>query len=311
MANLSTLQKWLIGIRPFSLPASTMPVIFGGVLAAGFSTAPFHWLHFGAALFGIMLLHSAANMLNDVFDYRYGVDKTPTPVSGAVVRGLLSPATGLRAALILLASGSAIGIWLAWHIGPGVFYLGLIGVSTAIFYTWKPVALKYHALGEPAVFITFGILGVLGAWYVQTGRFDWLPVIWSIPMSLLIVAILHANNWVDLKSDQAAGIKTIAGLIGGQRSKRYYATLIFSPFLLIIFFILLPRTISIPMQPMPYWFLLTLLAFPKTWGLWQVAGRWPESAETPVFQALDGATAQLNLVFGLLSIIAVLLHGLS
>ena len=311
MENLSTLQKWRIAIRPFSLPASTMPVIFGNVLAVGFSAAPFHWLHFMAALLGIMLLHSAANMLNDVFDFRYGVDKTPTPVSGAVVRRLLSPATVLRAALILLAAGSAIGLWLAWSIGPGIFYLGVIGVVAAIFYTWKPIALKYHALGELAVFITFGILGVLGAWYVQMGRFDWLPVIWSIPISLHIVAILHANNWVDLKPDQSAGIRTIAGRIGGQRSKRYYAALIFSPFLLVIFFILLPRLMSIPIRPMPYCFLLTLLAFPKTWNLWQVARRWPESAETPVFQALDGATAQLNLFFGLSSIIAVLLHKLS
>ncbi|MCK5738825.1 prenyltransferase [bacterium] len=311
MKNLSTLQKWRIAIRPFSLPASTMPVIFGNVLAAGFSSAPFHWLYFGAALLGIMLLHSAANMLNDVFDYRYGVDQIPTPVSGAVVRGLLSPATALRAALILLAGGSAIGIWLAWRIGPGILYLGVIGVSTAVLYTWKPVALKYHSLGEPAVFITFGILGALGAWYVQTGQFDWLPVIWSIPISLHIVAILHANNWVDLKPDQSAGISTIAGLIGGRNSKYYYGFLIFTPFVLTVFIILLPRLIFIPMRPMPYGFLLTLLALPKAWGLWQLARRWPESTDTPVFQALDGATAQLNLFFGLLSIIAVLLHRLS
>ena len=85
---------------------------------------------------------------------------------------------------------------------------------------------------------------------------------------------------------------------------------LFRSILLIFLLILLPRLAVTSIPPMPGWFLLTLLAFPKTWRLWQLARRWPESAKTVSFQTLDGATAQLNLIFGLLSIIAILLHGL-
>ena len=120
MTEYTLLQKWRIAIRPFALPASIMPVIFGSVLAGVFSPAPFHWGNFLATLVGIMLLHSGANLLNDLFDFRYGVDRSPTPVSGAVVRGLLPPQTILIAALILLALGSGIGLWLAWKIGTGI-----------------------------------------------------------------------------------------------------------------------------------------------------------------------------------------------
>ena len=113
------LKKWIIAARPWSLPASTMPVIFGTSLAvviAGARLRPFRFL---LALAGMVILHSAANMLSDVFDYKRGLDKDVTPVSGAIVRGWLSAQSVAVGAAVLFVLGTAIGLVLAWLTGPG------------------------------------------------------------------------------------------------------------------------------------------------------------------------------------------------
>ena len=81
---------WWVAIRPFALPASTMPVIFGTVLAVTVGEARFDLFNFVFALFGMAALHTGANLLNDVFDYKKGLDARVNPVSGAIVRGWIS-----------------------------------------------------------------------------------------------------------------------------------------------------------------------------------------------------------------------------
>ena len=88
--EISTFKKWWISARPFSFPASTMPVIFGTVLAFAYSDYPFHVGYFLLAFFGMVILHAAANILNDYYDFNKGLDKVANPVSGGVVRGIIS-----------------------------------------------------------------------------------------------------------------------------------------------------------------------------------------------------------------------------
>ena len=86
----STLKKWIVAARPWSFPASTMPVIFGTSLAFVVGGVRLDVLRFLLALLAMVVLHSAANMLSDVFDFKRGLDTQVTPVSGAIVRGWLS-----------------------------------------------------------------------------------------------------------------------------------------------------------------------------------------------------------------------------
>ncbi len=88
------LKKWMVATRPFALPASTMSVIFGTVLAITIGNAPFNLLHFIAAFIGMAFLHTGSNLLNDVFDFKKGIDRNVNPVSGAVVRDWITPAQG-------------------------------------------------------------------------------------------------------------------------------------------------------------------------------------------------------------------------
>lgn len=300
----STFKKWLIAARPWALPASTMPVLFGTSLAVVIGKAAFLPLRFLLALLGMMVLHSAANMLSDVFDFRRGLDKVVTPVSGAIVRGWLDTRAVTIGAVVLFIAGASFGLWLVFLTGPILLIIGGFGILIGIFYA----GLKYHALGDFAVFLNFGILGSLGAWAVQTGTFSWLPVFWTIPMATLVSAILHANNWRDMESDREKKVFTLANIFGDSGSLSYYLFLLLFPFFFILVLIFLPRLFLSGLTAMPLSFLILVLALPKTLQLWQRA-RLRKQPKNPLdFIILDGATAQYNLLFGLLCTVAVWLH---
>lgn len=299
--SASIVKKWVVAGRPWALPASSMPVIFGTSLAVVIGGASLSAVRFILTLMGMIILHTAANMLSDVFDYRRGLDRDITPVSGAIVRGWLTPRQVAAGAGVLFLLGSAIGLYLVFIIGPVLLIIGAVGVAIGVFYT----GLKYHALGDLAVFLNFGILGSLGAWVVQTQSFSWLPVIWTVPMAMLVSAILHANNWRDSVTDRERRVTTVASLLGDRGSLYYYGFLIFGPFFIDLALISIPRLVSVSSEAMPAAFFLVLIALPKALSLWGRARRRHAPRKPMDFVILDGATANYNLVFGLLSTAAV------
>ena len=305
----SRVKVWVVAARVFALPASTMSVAFGTVVAVTIGGADFHLGLFLASLFGMALLHTGANLLNDVYDYKKGLDRQVYPVSGAVVREWITPRDALLAAALALALGSALGLYVVSRVGLPILCIGVVGVVTAIVYTWGPWPLKYHALGDLAVFLDFGVLGALGAWTAQTGQLSWVPAVWAIPMSLLVVAILHSNNWRDIRSDSGSGVRTVAGSLGDAGSQVYYKALLFGPFVLIALLVLAGRVVNLS-PAMPATFLITLLAMPVAIRLARTGSHRHDPQGGQAFAAMDGATAQLNLLFGLLCIAALGLHVL-
>ena len=302
----SPLKVWLIAIRPFALPASTMPVIFGSVAAVVLGNAELHIFHFILSLIAMVLLHSGANMLSDVTDFKKGLDTEPTPVSGAVVRGLLSQAAVLRGGILFLVIGSLIGIYLVTQVGLPLLIIGILGLIIGIFYTIPPLELKYRALGDWAVFLDFGILGATGAWIVQTRSFSWLPVLWAIPIGLLVIAILHANNWRDTASDTQVGVRTIASILGDKGSLVYYGFLLTLSYVLVTLCVFGPRHGTGSLSPLPYTALAVFLSVPNALTLWRRALSRHAPRSPLDFIALDGATAQHNLLFGVLYIAGIL-----
>ena len=125
------------------------------------------------------------------------------------------------------------GAYLVWKGGRVALILGACGMLAAYLYTGRPFHLKYRALGDPLIFLSFGVLPTLGAAYMQIGRFPAEAFITSIPAGLLIVAILHGNNVRDMATDGASGIRTIAHLLGLRGSRIYYTLLIAVPTLMI------------------------------------------------------------------------------
>ncbi|MGB8951209.1 MAG: prenyltransferase [Candidatus Aminicenantales bacterium] len=302
--QVSAVKKWIVAARPWALPASTMPVIFGTSLAVVIGKASLDGVRFLLAFLAMVILHTAANMRSDVFDFKRGLDRDVTPVSGAIVRGWLSPKAVAAGASVLFVVGTAIGLILVWMTGPALLVVGVIGMAIGVFYP----TLKYHALGDLAVFLNFGILGSLGAWIVQAGRFSWIPVIWTIPMAMLVSAILHANNWRDSVSDAERKITTMALLLKDRGALFYYGFLIFGPFGLVFALALIPRLVSDSLKSMPLTFVIVLLALPQAIKLWRRAVRRHAPRHPLDFVVLDGATSQFNLVFGLLCTAALWLR---
>ncbi|MBW1889391.1 MAG: 1,4-dihydroxy-2-naphthoate octaprenyltransferase [Deltaproteobacteria bacterium] len=305
----SFFQKWQVATRPFALPASTMSVVFGTVLAVTIGGADFDAGLFLAAFFGMAFLHTGSNLLNDVFDFKKGLDKQVNPVSGAVVRGWITPGEALKGSTLFLAAGTLIGLYLVSRIGAPVFWIGLVGVLIGILYTWGPLPLKFNALGDLAVFLNFGLLGSLGAWTVQTGSLAWTPAIWAVPMSLLVVGILHANNWRDIKPDKSGGIQTVASVLGDGRSEAYYRFLLLFPFAFILLVIMLSWADGLRPR-MPLTFLITFIVIPKALTLIKKGKKRFTPDQPQDFIALDGETAQLNLLFGILCTAALGLDAL-
>ncbi|MEN6310314.1 MAG: prenyltransferase [Acidobacteriota bacterium] len=304
-AALPAWKRWLIAARPWSFPASTMPVAFGTALAVVCGGARFSLLRFLWAITTMVVLHGAANMISDVHDFRRGLDKDVTPVSGAVVRGILTERQVFAGGAALFALGAASGALIALTAGPALFVIGGIGIAVGVLYA----SLKPRGLGDLAVFLNFGLLGAAGAWMVQTRTFSWLPVVWTIPMAMLVIAILHANNWRDASPDRELKVTTVAGLLGDRGSLIYYGFLLFGPFVLDAALMTIPRLTHGRLRPMPGTFLLVLLALPAAARLWGRALRRAAPRRPMDFVILDGATASYNLVFGLLSTAAVLLEA--
>ena len=294
--KMSSFKKWLIAGRPWALPASAIPVLFGSSLAA---TVGWVKLEVGLLLLTLLamaLLHTAANMFSDVVDWKRGLDRVATPSSGAIVRGLLSEQQVLTGSFMLFVAGVVLGLVLVYLRGILILYIGIIGIILGAAYPW----LKAVALGDLVVFINFGLLGSLGAWVVQTGQFSWLPVLWAVPQGMLVVAILQANNWRDMRSDRERNVITFAALCGDRSSKFYYGILIFGSLGLMMGFVLVPRIFKLDFPALPLTVLLVVMALPAALKLWSRARKYHPPEANLEFLALDGATANYNLIFGLL-----------
>src|SRR5690606_6462263 len=137
-----------------------------------------------------------------------------------------SPADVLRGAIITVAAGVAIGLFLLAYSGPALFWIGLGGVLVVILYTAGPFPLAYNGLGELAVFIFMGPVMVLGAYYVMARAVDWTPVLAALPISFTVAAILHANNIRDIDADRAVNKRTLAVRFGLAFARIEYTVLV-------------------------------------------------------------------------------------
>ncbi|MEE8440280.1 MAG: 1,4-dihydroxy-2-naphthoate octaprenyltransferase [Spirochaetia bacterium] len=225
------IENWIIALRAPFLTASLVPVLLGTAVA--WTTAgPLSWGIFLLTLFAALLLHAGANLMNDYFDHKSGNDEANRefvrPFSGGsrvIQMGLLTPLEVLSGSLLFLAISTAIGIYLAVTKGPLIFGLGAVGLVSAVFYTAGPFNWSKRGVGEIVIGVNFGILMSVGAYYVQTQRFDWLPVIASIPLSLLIAAVLFINEFPDYNADKQVGKRTLVVRLGRNRAVVLYATI--------------------------------------------------------------------------------------
>ncbi len=230
---MNAVKIWLVAIRAPFFTGIAVPVIFGATLAY-YETGLFHWGSFIITLLGAIFAHAAANMSNDYFDHRTTDDDINphfTPFSGGsriIQNKLLSPGTVFTGALVCWAMALAAGIYLT-IITPGYWILAIAaaGFLGGFFYTATRWAFAYNGLGELMILINFGILPVMGSYYVQTGTFSVSSFITSFPIGFLITAILYINQYPDYDADKSVGKNHLVVQLGKKRAMAGYYFLIF------------------------------------------------------------------------------------
>ena len=209
-----SLRTWLMAIRPATLPASASGVLVGLGVAWG-SGAAFRPDTALGCLAVALLLQIAANLANDLSDFKRGADTPdrlgPTRVaaSGLVSAGELKVAIG-----VVFGAAAVVGLWLAAVGGPALLILGGAAMVSALAYTGGPLPYGYRGLGEVFVFIFFGLVAVVGTAELQSGRVEWLYFAAAIPVGTLTTAILVVNNLRDVSTDGPAGKRTLAVTFG-------------------------------------------------------------------------------------------------
>ncbi|UBM58163.1 1,4-dihydroxy-2-naphthoate polyprenyltransferase [Marinilongibacter aquaticus] len=253
------MNPWISAARPRTLPLALASIFMGGFLAA--YQNQFNGLIFGLACLTTILLQVLSNFANDYGDTQNGADSAdrigPARAvqsgeitaqqmwKGIVICGVLALLSGLL--LLYFAfrdfSISQFGGFLA---------LGLLCILAAYTYTAGKKPYGYAGFGDISVFIFFGLVGVLGSYYLFTKQLDWLIILPAISCGLLSTGVLNLNNIRDINSDKAAGKLTIPTRIGKNKAILYHWLLLAIALLSILVFAQIADHVS-------YYF---LLAFP-------------------------------------------------
>ena len=294
-----SLKEWVAATRYWSFPVSSMPVIATFAYLFSEGMLPLEWrslLVFVLSVLGVIVLHSAGNLLSDWADYRSGVDSEQAYAVPNLVFGHFQPVEYLRMSIVLFVLGCLIGVGVVLLSGPAVLLVGAAGVLLTVLYSF----LKYHALGDLDIFIIFGILTVLGS-TAATGAIVWDALVLSVPLGIITVSVLHANNSVDIETDGAAGIKTFAMLLGAKASSILYRVYMVLPFLCIV--------VSVCVGWLHPLALICLIAAVPAWKNFAQAGQF-EQKGLDAMKGLDQGSAQMQLVFSGLLSLGLLVAGL-
>ena len=232
-------RAWLVAIRPHTLPAGIAPVVVGTGIAIGherFSLWPAL-----AALLGALLIQVGANLANDYYDAQHGVDTSNrTGFTRVTHQGLIAPAAVKRAMWLSFAAAIGVGTYLVYVGGVPIVIIGLLSVLFGVAYAGGPAPFGSYGLGDLFVFVFFGLIAVVGTYYVQAvdrlvEPFPlWIPpetivleaVIAGVAIGALTTAILVVNNLRDIETDRAAGKRTLAVFIGVRATRAEYVGLI-------------------------------------------------------------------------------------
>jgi 1,4-dihydroxy-2-naphthoate octaprenyltransferase len=252
---------WKSELRAPFLTATVVSIVLGTTIAWT-RNGVFYPEYFSLALLGGIFLHLGTNVANDYFDHKSGNDEVNKdfvrPFSGGsrmIQLGLLTPSEVLFGALVFYTLGTLIGLYLTLTRGFLILLLGIVGLLSGFFYTAPPLNWASRGMGEALVGLNFGTLMSLGAYYVQTQTITAEPALASIPVSLLIAAVLYINEFPDYNADKTVGKKTLVVRLGRERAVYGYITMMISVYvtiLLCVLFSVIPVYALIGFATLPF-----------------------------------------------------------
>ena len=287
-------------LRPFSFTASLTPVAAGGALA--WFDGAFNLGLFVLALLGGVLLHIGTNVVNEVYDVRKGIDTITSPrASHAVLKGRFSERGALQLAAVAFASAVVVGVALIAARGWPIVVLGLIGLAGGYFYTAPPFQYKFRALGLPLVFALMGPLMTVGGYYAVSGEWSAIALVLSIPIGFLVTAILHGNEWRDIREDTRAGIVTMSSRIGREWAHYGYLGLTLGAYIAL--------GLAVAAELLPPATLLAILSLPFLVVVLRSA-ELGATGQARAIAMIDLQTARLHAAFGALLVLGLVVGTL-
>ena len=294
--SLRPWQVWLLAARPKTLPAAASGVITATALA--WRDGRFRLGPALAALGVALLLQVGSNLANDVFDFERGADTADRQGPLRVTQARLLTPVQVKVGMGAVFGGAALlGIYLASVSSWNVIWLGLAAIVSAIAYTGGPFPLGYYGLGDVFVFVFFGPVAVAGTYYVQARAVSAAAWWMSVPVGLIVTAILVVNNLRDITTDRAAGKQTLAVRLGERGAQVEYLLC------LAVAYLLLPVLIWGGLVPVA-----ALLAWGSLWVAWPVA-QIVLKKQGKTLNAALARTGQVALTYSLLFLVGLLIRG--
>jgi len=285
---VTRLAVWVQGARPRTLGASITPVVVGTAAAGVFVP----WRFVAALLVGLGL-QVGVNLANDYHDGVRGVDTRERLGPPRLTSSGLAPARSVLIAslgciLVAGVSGLALAAVTTWWLVP----IGALAMLALWLYSGGPRPYAELGLGEVMVFLFFGVMATAGSAYVQAETVAAAAWWASVPMGLLAVAILVANNLRDIPTDAVAGKRTLAVRLGDRRTRTLYRVCIVGAFVAIVLGTLVD--VLDEGSGLSPWSLLALAAAVAAVGPFQRVGQAQGRDLIPVLVA----TARLQVAFG-------------
>jgi len=215
------INVWLKAARAPFLVVSFIPAVLGGVLA--WKDGSFDWTIFLLTTIGIVLAHSAADFIDDYFDYKNDNlgNKESQFHDSPLISGEVTPNQVLWATAICLIPAIGIGVYLYFLIGWPVISMAALGAFIVFFYTSPPLRLNYRGLGETALFIAFGPMIVFGVYFVLTQQFSWEPILLSIPIGIFTMNVGLVSNTFDYEDDVKSKKRTFPVRFGQSNAVKF------------------------------------------------------------------------------------------
>ncbi|UTF53047.1 1,4-dihydroxy-2-naphthoate polyprenyltransferase [Natronosalvus rutilus] len=280
-AEVSRTKAWVMAARPQTLPAAAAPVLVGTGLAV--SEGVFAALPALMAFVGAALIQIGTNFANDYYDAVKGADTDDREGFTRVTQsGLIDAGAVKFATLVTFAAAILSGVYLVYVGGLPILVIGLVSVFCGWAYTGGPYPLGYHGLGDLFVFVFFGVVAVVGTFYVQAaahieplittipaGTMPPEAFAASLPVAGLSTAILVVNNVRDLETDAETGKRTLAVRLGYRFSRLEFAALVSLAYVVPLWFWLgwgFSASVLLPLLTVPYALAITRTVWTRTDG---------------------------------------------
>lgn len=307
---MNRILVWISALRLQTLPLAAASIILAAGIAA--SAQIFNLVIFSLSLSTALLLQILSNLANDYGDTLTGADnESRVGPLRSMQTGLISQSSMKKTivltmlltilsgiSLLVVALGSDLYSWLLFSL------LGVLAIVAAVTYTMGKLPYGYHAMGDFAVFLFFGLLAVIGGYYLYDLSFNWSLLLPASSIGLLSSAVLNINNMRDLKSDKASNKKTLVVLFGRQKAFVYHLCLVFGAlFLAAVYLFTLEK-----IQLWQFVFLLVLSPFIKSCLALSKAIK-SDSHKGEVFNEQLKNTALSSFVFSLLFALVLIPQG--